>query len=1269
MGSQSLFANPYRRITSCLAVLSVVFLSGSAHGQTFDAQRSRCPLPCSESGPNPGNWTYYHNTRVLTRCDERLLLDLNVHNPVDDANTHLTFRACSNPEAAVAARGGQLASRQQLSYNTTSNDDKFHTVSAVTTPCGNSVLQTRVNVQLGWWDSEGPSEDAATAGDLAAAAEQLSHYLSSDATCGGRIILSSYRGAIVGVHVGSQVEKESAASLIDKFAKDTSSRPANARDRSAAQLCGGEASSSAIDIFGVFADATGSLSAVQEALKSWSRAQCLDGFDGSSTWPDMSLSTIPGSNIKITPAPSDGESETVASSHAQPTSIHRQGLGTVAMRWPHAAQSPNPNWRATMAGHRSAPSPIILNQYVCCSAGTLPDFSPKPGADGSCFSYTILQHDICNTIATAHHTTTANIEAVNKNTWGWMGCGDLQLGQHICLSTGTPPMPAPVAGTICGPQVPGTKAPAKGTTLASLNPCPLNSCCDIWGQCGTTPEFCTITNSTTKAPGTAAVGTYGCISNCGVDIIEGAASDVAYRRIAYFEAFSADRACLHMNPSDIDTSIYNYVHYAFGSITADFQVDVSTYPEKFANFVALKGTKRIMSFGGWSFSTDADTSPIFHAGVTDAQRATFVKSLLDFLNKYNLDGLDFDWEYPGATDIKGAEPGTPQDGVNYLAFLKSVKAALPAGRTVSIAAPASYWYVRNFPIASISKVVDYIVYMTYDLHGKWDYANKFVNEDCENGNCLRSHTNFTETYYAISMITKAGVPLNKVVIGMARYGRSFEMAKAGCTGPQCLFTGPESGATPGPCTNTSGYISNYEINQIISSANSPDLYGSRNITLLKDHTGESFTRGGYNELLNGDILVYDDTQWVSYVADRTYAARLFYWGQYHTGGSVDWAIDLVFDYSQGSKSDGTDDGDDGVVPPCDFTKNYNNLDDVVAAVGSITKQCAEIFTVNALSKELAAALANYTSVDNDYDSLFGYYVEAIKEEVPSAIAHFMNSVDGPGNKYFDCTWQVQGIELGSQGYTCLFDLKNSTGFYADLSANYGISADWVSFGDKDFPPPTVNGHQSGIYSYWKGFPQGSGNVNPTNPKDIVTAALPNMTMMQSTIDSTWMNQILGQWQGSGTDPAQVLAMPIAMVQQAIDSMAQVKVIGKAQSDADRQELILEIITAVLIVVPFVGGLGADITGLADLAGAIGLIGMLSNGAAGIFSIVKDPKSAPMVIFADLLGVGGGGTIRKGEQFGKLGKLRRAMTVDDVSKLGNVFTAQTSKIDKIIKKCS
>lgn len=37
---------------------------------------------------------------------------------------------------------------------------------------------------------------------------------------------------------------------------------------------------------------------------------------------------------------------------------------------------------------------------------------------------------------------------------------------------------------------------------------------------------------------------------------------------------------------------------------------------------------------------------------------------------------------------------------------------------MSIAAASSYFYLKNFPIEKISKVVDYIIYMTYDLHGQ-----------------------------------------------------------------------------------------------------------------------------------------------------------------------------------------------------------------------------------------------------------------------------------------------------------------------------------------------------------------------------------------------------------------------------------------------------------------------------------------------------------------------------------------------------------------------
>jgi hypothetical protein len=46
------------------------------------------------------------------------------------------------------------------------------------------------------------------------------------------------------------------------------------------------------------------------------------------------------------------------------------------------------------------------------------------------------------------------------------------------------------------------------------------------------------------------------------------------------------------------------------------------------------------------------------------------------------------------------------------------------------------------------------------------------------------------------------VNANQVVAGLALYGRSFEMENTSCTGPECHFTGPLSGATKGACTDT-----------------------------------------------------------------------------------------------------------------------------------------------------------------------------------------------------------------------------------------------------------------------------------------------------------------------------------------------------------------------------------------------------------------------------------------------------------------------------------
>lgn len=327
-----------------------------------------------------------------------------------------------------------------------------------------------------------------------------------------------------------------------------------------------------------------------------------------------------------------------------------------------------------------------------------------------------------------------------------------------------------------------------------------------------------------------------------------------------------------MDAQQIDTDKYTHIHFGFGLMDQNFDVTIGddrTWFE-FEQFKSISGAKRILSMGGWAFSTEPDTYMIFRNGVQPANREMMAQKIADFVLEHDLDGIDIDWEYPGAPDIPGIPPGAENEGRLYAVFLALLKRKLP-GRSISIAAPASFWYLRPFPIEELHSLLDYFVFMAYDLHGQWNFGNQWAAPGCPEGNCLRSHVNLTETHNALSMITKAGAPSHKVIVGVASYGRAFKMATAGCAGPECTFTGSASGAREGRCTNEAGYISYGEIKEIMES--------SQNSRTFVD---ESFS----------NILVYDDTEWVAYSDDENRAQRETLFKGLNMGGSVEWAVDL-----------------------------------------------------------------------------------------------------------------------------------------------------------------------------------------------------------------------------------------------------------------------------------------------------------------------------------------------------------------------------------------
>lgn len=883
-------------------------------------------------------------------------------------------------------------------------------------------------------------------------------------------------------------------------------------------------------------------------------------------------------------------------------------------------------------------------------------------------------------------------------------------------------MPSVLKNAVCGPQKAGTKRPDNWDDIEGLNPCPLNACCDIWGwvtlalmfyrnkanvdlqsmryhhqilhknQCMLSMTLCFdvskiqiidksfFQQSTTGAPGTAKNGTDGCISNCGTDIIyDDSGFDDHPIMVGYYEAFQNTRPCLNLDVTAINNTVewggqdenhplfgetWDHIHFAFANITDDFEVDISSVENEFDQFkkYSSPGKKpKVLSFGGWSFSTDMDSYAIFRKGVTDEQRSLFASNVAKFADSNDLDGLDFDWEYPGAPDIPGIPAGDEGDGDRYLQFLKEVRDKLSSDKTLSIAAPSSYWYLKGFPIKNISSVVDYIVYMTYDLHGQWDYNSPWSDDSCNDGSCLRPHVNYTETVNSLSMITKAGVPNSKIVAGIASYGRSFGMADPACFGPGCKFTGPESTAMPGRCTQTPGYIANAEIQEWLDS--------DKDIFTYFDHISRS-------------TISYANGTWIAYTDKNERNSRITEWWDNKTVlGTSLWAIDLNDFVAE--LPDGT------VVPPskpvnCD--QKFNSLDDVEAASDSIEPECMNTYLIQALNANLTSSLTKYHDVlKTDYDKKFGWYQDAVRQQFPKSLDAFLKA---NVSKYFDCTSQGYqppgGKPVGKNvstecphnpkdtGFGVFYwTAKDKEGFLKDLQDTTGISPDqlvWEIDASQCTPHPDNSQPQICSGSRNIGMPNVPNGVNVNNPKDIISARLPNITTFQG--QSNTLATLAGSnlYFGDTIDVVDGASMLVLMVSNSISSMKSVEKIGEEYHKEVVEEAILLFVSALLLLIPGLGEI-ADEAEMVAVAATLRAIGAAGDAGFGIYGIVSAKDGGPAEIFLAILGgLGVLDMIQAPALFAKAAKARRGMSAENIATLGNEVKGGMAQIDKLKQAC-
>lgn len=170
--------------------------------------------------------------------------------------------------------------------------------------------------------------------------------------------------------------------------------------------------------------------------------------------------------------------------------------------------------------------------------------------------------------------------------------------------------------------------------------------------------------------------------------------------------------------------------------------------------------------------------------------------------QYGFQGVDIDWEYPGAPD----RDGVPSDTENFVSLLREMRASFGTQYGISATLPASYWYLRWFDPVAMEPYVDFFGLLSYDLHGPWDKTVVDV------GPVIIGQTNIPELYNWTLPLWYDKVDPSKINMGLAYYGRGYTVESVDCTTVGCRWSGPSN---PGPCTAFPGIMSLQEITNLI----------------------------------------------------------------------------------------------------------------------------------------------------------------------------------------------------------------------------------------------------------------------------------------------------------------------------------------------------------------------------------------------------------------------------------------------------------------------
>ncbi|KAI0212770.1 Acidic mammalian chitinase [Lamellibrachia satsuma] len=350
-----------------------------------------------------------------------------------------------------------------------------------------------------------------------------------------------------------------------------------------------------------------------------------------------------------------------------------------------------------------------------------------------------------------------------------------------------------------------------------------------------------------------------------------------YKRVCYYTNWSQYRpAPAKFFPENVDANLCTHVVFAFAKMEGnmlspyewnDDDTDWSTgMYTRFNNLKTINPSlKTLLAVGGWNFGTAKMTAML----ATPENRRQFVDTTIKYLRDRNFDGLDLDFEYPGR---RGSPSGDKQKFTLLCEELNEAfqLEAIDSGKerlllTAAVAAGKSN-IDAAYEVDRLSLVLDFFNVMTYDFHGGWEtftgHNSPLYPRAAETGDQQLLNMAWALNYYV-----SLGAPREKLVVGMATYGRAFKTID----NTQHDLGASTAGTAPaGQYTRENGFLSYYEICGFLADPDATRVYQSEHRV---PYAYKGVTWVGYDDI----VSLTEKVQWMK--------ANGF-------GGWMVWSLDL-----------------------------------------------------------------------------------------------------------------------------------------------------------------------------------------------------------------------------------------------------------------------------------------------------------------------------------------------------------------------------------------